>query len=113
MNGTPTYALEFERPLRDLARQLDELRQQSIENNVDMVNEIRSIEKKIEAMQREIYSSLTPWQKVSSRATRSGPTRSITSRSSARAFKSSTGTVSSTTTARLSGAPLFLTGRLS
>ena len=61
---TPSYTLEFEKPLRDLARQLDELRQQSVETNVDMVQEARSIEKKIEAMQREIYSNLTPWQKV-------------------------------------------------
>jgi acetyl-CoA carboxylase carboxyl transferase subunit alpha len=61
---TPSYTLEFERPLRELARQLDELRQQSVETNVDMVLESRSIEKKIEAMQREIYSNLTPWQKV-------------------------------------------------
>ena len=61
---TPSYTLEFEKPLRDLARQLDEMRQQSVETNVDMVQEARSIEKKIEAMQREIYSNLTPWQKV-------------------------------------------------
>jgi len=60
----PSYTLEFEKPLRDLARQLDELRQQSIESNVDTVKEIRSIEKKIEMTQREIYSNLTPWQKV-------------------------------------------------
>ncbi len=60
----PSYTLEFEKPLRDLARQLDELRQQSIESNVDTVKEIRSIEKKIETTQREIYSNLTPWQKV-------------------------------------------------
>jgi acetyl-CoA carboxylase carboxyl transferase subunit alpha len=64
MMETPSYTLEFEKPLRDLARQLDELRQQSVETNVDMIQEARSIEKKIEAMQREIYSNLTPWQKV-------------------------------------------------
>jgi acetyl-CoA carboxylase carboxyl transferase subunit alpha len=64
MMETPAYTLEFEKPLRDLARQLDELRQQSVENNVDVVKEARSIEKKIEAMQRDIYSNLTPWQKV-------------------------------------------------
>ena len=58
------YALEFEKPLRELARQLDELRQQSIETNVDLAHEILLIEKKIEAMQREIYSGLTAWQKV-------------------------------------------------
>ncbi len=61
---TPSYSLEFEKPLRDLARQLDELRQQSVETNVDMIQEARSIEKKIDAMQRQIYSNLTPWQKV-------------------------------------------------
>jgi acetyl-CoA carboxylase carboxyl transferase subunit alpha len=61
---TPSYTLEFERPLRDLARQLDELRQQSVETNVDMIQEAKSIEKKIDAMQREIYSNLSPWEKV-------------------------------------------------
>jgi acetyl-CoA carboxylase carboxyl transferase subunit alpha len=61
---TPAYVLEFEKPLRELSKQLDELRQQSIETNVDLVREISAIEKKIEAMRREIYSSLTPWQKV-------------------------------------------------
>jgi acetyl-CoA carboxylase carboxyl transferase subunit alpha len=61
---TPSYALDFEKPLRDLSRQLDELRQQSVETNVDMAKEVRSIEKKIEATQKEIYSNMTPWQKV-------------------------------------------------
>ena len=61
---TPTYALEFEKPLRELVRQLDELRQRSIETNVDVATEIRAIERKIETMQRDIYSNLTPWQKV-------------------------------------------------
>ncbi|HEY1764966.1 MAG TPA: acetyl-CoA carboxylase carboxyltransferase subunit alpha [Opitutaceae bacterium] len=61
---SPSYILEFEKPLRDLARQLDELRQQSVENNVDVHQEARSIEKKIEKTQREIYSNLTPWERV-------------------------------------------------
>src|SRR5882757_9969529 len=61
---TPAYVLEFEKPLRELARQLDELRQRSIETNVDVASDIHSIERKIEITQREIYSNLTPWQKV-------------------------------------------------
>jgi acetyl-CoA carboxylase carboxyl transferase subunit alpha len=61
---TPAYVLEFEKPLRELVRQLDELRQRSIETNVDLAEEIRAIERKIETMQRDIYSNLTPWQKV-------------------------------------------------
>src|SRR3954467_3925349 len=61
---TPAYVLEFEKPLRELTRQLDELRQRSIETNVDVASEIGGIERKIETMQRDIYSNLTPWQKV-------------------------------------------------
>jgi acetyl-CoA carboxylase carboxyl transferase subunit alpha len=61
---SPAYVLEFEKPLRELAKQLDELRQRSIETNVDLHTEIGAIEKKIETTRREIYSSLTPWQKV-------------------------------------------------
>src|SRR6184192_1531571 len=60
----PVYTLEFEKTLRDLSAQLEKLRQQSLENNLDVGGEIAAIERKIEATQREIYSSLTPWQKV-------------------------------------------------
>jgi acetyl-CoA carboxylase carboxyl transferase subunit alpha len=61
---TPAYVLEFEKPLRELVKQLDELRQRSIETNVDLAAEIQAIERKLESLKREIYSSLTPWQKV-------------------------------------------------
>jgi acetyl-CoA carboxylase carboxyl transferase subunit alpha len=60
----PAYVLEFEKPLRELTKQLDELRQRSIETNVDLHDEIDAMEKKIETTRREIYSNLTPWQKV-------------------------------------------------
>ena len=60
----PAYTLEFEKPLRDLSAQLEQLSQQSLENNLDVASEIAAIERKIAATQREIYSSLTPWQKV-------------------------------------------------
>ena len=60
----PAYTLEFEKPLRELSAQLDQLRQRSLENNLDLAIEITGIERKITATQREIYSSLSPWQKV-------------------------------------------------
>ncbi len=60
----PTYTLEFEKPLRDLSAQLEQLRKQSLENNLDVASEIAAIERKITSTQREIYSSLTPWQRV-------------------------------------------------
>lgn len=60
----PVYTLEFEKPLRELVRRLDELRQQSLETNVDLASQIAGMETEIEAAQRQIYSNLTPWQKV-------------------------------------------------
>jgi acetyl-CoA carboxylase carboxyl transferase subunit alpha len=60
----PIYSLEFEKPLRELTRRLDELRQQSLETNVDLVSQVTEIEREIAHAQKEIYSSLTPWQKV-------------------------------------------------
>ncbi len=60
----PAYTLEFEKPLRDLSAQLEQLSQQSLENNLDLASEIAAIERKISATQREIYTNLSPWQKV-------------------------------------------------
>jgi acetyl-CoA carboxylase carboxyl transferase subunit alpha len=60
----PAYLLEFEKPLRELEKQLDTLHQQSLENNIDMSAELAAIEEKIEATKKEIYTNLTPWQRV-------------------------------------------------
>jgi acetyl-CoA carboxylase carboxyl transferase subunit alpha len=61
---TTQFALDFEKPLRDLVTQLDALKKSSREQKVDLGGEIRAIERKIEATKREIYSNLTAWQKV-------------------------------------------------
>jgi acetyl-CoA carboxylase carboxyl transferase subunit alpha len=60
----PVYLLEFEKPLRELEKQLEALHQQSLENNIDMSAELATIEAKIETTKREIYTNLTPWQRV-------------------------------------------------
>lgn len=59
-----TFTLEFEKPLRELEKQLITLNQVSKESKVDVSSEIEAIEKKIEKMKAEIYSNLTPWQRV-------------------------------------------------
>jgi acetyl-CoA carboxylase carboxyl transferase subunit alpha len=61
---TLSYVLEFEKPLRDLAKHLDDLQQRSIETDEDHAKEIRAAERKLEALQQEIYSNLTSWQRV-------------------------------------------------
>jgi acetyl-CoA carboxylase carboxyl transferase subunit alpha len=56
--------LEFEKPLRDLSAEIDQLRQQALESNTDQTVEIRKLEAKLEATQREIYGNLGAWQRV-------------------------------------------------
>lgn len=59
-----TYTLEFEKPLRELEKQLLKLYQVSKESKVDVGSEIKAIEKKIEHTKAEIYSDLGAWQRV-------------------------------------------------
>src|SRR3569832_1999522 len=60
----PSYVLDFEKPLRDLAKELDNLHQKALERDVNVTNEVRSVEKRISDAQRDIYTKLTPWQRV-------------------------------------------------
>ena len=59
-----TYTLEFEKPLRELEKQLITLNQVSQESKVDVSAEVSAIEAKIEETKKEIYSNLTAWQRV-------------------------------------------------
>ncbi|MBS0632514.1 MAG: acetyl-CoA carboxylase carboxyltransferase subunit alpha [Verrucomicrobia bacterium] len=58
------YALEFEKPLRDLAREIESLHQKALEQNLDLRAATGELDKKLAEMRREIYSNLTPWQRV-------------------------------------------------
>lgn len=58
------YALDFEKPLRGLISQLENLHQLSAENNIDVSAEIKAIEAKIEETKRSVYSNLSAWQRV-------------------------------------------------
>jgi acetyl-CoA carboxylase carboxyl transferase subunit alpha len=60
----PTYTLEFEKPLRELEKQIEHLNQRALESKLDVSNEIAAIERKLAETQRAIYTSLTPWQRV-------------------------------------------------
>jgi acetyl-CoA carboxylase carboxyl transferase subunit alpha len=56
--------LDFEKPIFELQRQLQDLREHSAEHDVDLDSEIESIEQKIEKTRRQIYDNLTAWQRV-------------------------------------------------
>jgi acetyl-CoA carboxylase carboxyl transferase subunit alpha len=56
--------LEFEKPIVDLERQLEELKKHSKLQGVDLENEIAAMERKIEATRKQIYENLKPWERV-------------------------------------------------
>ena len=57
-------SLEFEKPLLELEKQLEDLMTSSKNSDLDFSDEIRAIESKIELTKREVYADLSPWQKV-------------------------------------------------
>ena len=67
-----TYTLEFEKPLRELEKQLIALQQVSEDTKVDVSAENKAIESKLE-QQSNIYADLSPWQGFNSVATPSDP----------------------------------------
>ena len=56
--------LDFEKPLAELRHKLDELKKQSHDHSIDLSEEVRRMETKIEETKREIYEKLTAWQRV-------------------------------------------------
>ncbi|MBV9672607.1 MAG: acetyl-CoA carboxylase carboxyltransferase subunit alpha [Verrucomicrobia bacterium] len=56
--------LEFEKPIADLEKQLEELKKHSKMQTIDLEREIRAIEDKIQETLCEIYSDLNAWQRV-------------------------------------------------
>ena len=58
------YTLEFEKPITELEQTLEDLKKQATEQSIDLSAQIHSIEEKLEATKREVFTNLTPWQRV-------------------------------------------------
>jgi acetyl-CoA carboxylase carboxyl transferase subunit alpha len=58
------YTLEFEKPLQELERKIEELRQMGADQQIDVEEEAQSLQSRLEAMREEIYRNLTPIQRV-------------------------------------------------
>ncbi len=56
--------LDFERPIIELQRRLQDLKSHSDRHDLDFDAEVAAMEKKIAETRREIYSHLTAWQRV-------------------------------------------------
>lgn len=56
--------LDFEKPIEELFTQITKLRELSTKNQVDVSSSIKEMEAAIEKARLNIYSNLTPWQRV-------------------------------------------------
>ena len=59
-----TSALEFEKPLAELEKQIDEIRKVAEARKLDVDQQIAPLQQKLTQMQRDIYRSLSPVQRV-------------------------------------------------
>jgi acetyl-CoA carboxylase carboxyl transferase subunit alpha len=59
-----TATLDFEKPLAELEKQIDELKRLAGDQQLNVTEEIAPLEKKLTELREEIYKNLTPLQRV-------------------------------------------------
>ncbi len=63
-NERKNFLLDFEKPLCELEARIEQIRQLAAENQVDVSDEIAQLEARAETLRQEIFSSLTPAQRL-------------------------------------------------
>ncbi|MCH8286098.1 acetyl-CoA carboxylase carboxyltransferase subunit alpha [candidate division KSB1 bacterium] len=58
------HILEFEKPIVELEKKIDEMREYAVSEEIDMSDEIIKLEKRCEKLKKDVYSNLSRWQRV-------------------------------------------------
>lgn len=61
MNGS---GLDFEKPILELERKIEELKKFTTSEKINLQSEIKKLEDKLEKVKREVFNNLSPWQRV-------------------------------------------------
>ncbi len=56
--------LEFEKPIVNLKEKINELKNISQDSEIDLTEEIETLEKRLASLENDIYSNLKPWDRV-------------------------------------------------
>jgi acetyl-CoA carboxylase carboxyl transferase subunit alpha len=56
--------LDFEKPIVELEKKIQELRHFISDKKIDLSSEVKKLEDKLEHLRKDTYSNLTPWQRV-------------------------------------------------
>ncbi len=62
--ASSVYTLEFEKPLLELEREIEDLQRVGNERHIDVADELDQLSEKLITLRDEIYSGLTPMQRV-------------------------------------------------
>ncbi|MCA6070611.1 MAG: acetyl-CoA carboxylase carboxyltransferase subunit alpha [Endomicrobium sp.] len=55
---------DFEQPIVEIDKRIDELKESSVNGNVDLSEQIKDLETTRDELKQKIYSSLSPWQRI-------------------------------------------------
>jgi len=56
--------LDFEKPILELELKIAELKSLAADGSIDLSGEIKTLEVRLDKVKREVFESLTPWQKI-------------------------------------------------
>jgi acetyl-CoA carboxylase carboxyl transferase subunit alpha len=56
--------LDFEKPILELELKISELKSLASDGSIDLSEEIKTLETRLETVRKEVFESLSPWQKV-------------------------------------------------
>ncbi len=56
--------MDFEKPIIELERKIEELKTLAVKQKVDFSGEIRKLDERLQQSKLEVYRNLTPWQRV-------------------------------------------------
>jgi len=56
--------LDFEKPIIELERKIEDLRKFTSDERINLSEEIKHLEQKLEKVKKDVFKNLTPWQKV-------------------------------------------------
>jgi len=59
-----TKILDFEQPIMDLKEKIKELKEFTKDSDINLTEEITTLEKRLETLENDIYSNLKPWDRV-------------------------------------------------
>ncbi len=62
--ATHITGLDFEKPIIELEKKIDELKGFTTREDIDMSGEVKKLETKLSHIKKEIYENLTSWQRV-------------------------------------------------